>query len=153
VPWLGTIPGVDYILAGIGFGTLLAPGIGTHLHLIGFNVWMHTALGAVAGIPWNPAATEEPLLLATHLERPRIWRAHQYRTLLWSRLQPGRVFSLVSRFRLQRQPLAGWSSIAAQVALTYAATVIGLAAHQAGRPDLIRSPKRVLACSPTPGRP
>ncbi len=33
-----------------------------------------------------------------------------------------------------------------QVALTYAASVIvGLAAQQAGRPDLIRSPKRVLA--------
>ena len=30
--------------------------------------------------------------------------------------------------------------------LTYAATiVVGLAAQQAGRPDLIRSPKRVLA--------
>jgi hypothetical protein len=30
--------------------------------------------------------------------------------------------------------------------LTYAGTiVVGLAAHQAGRPDLIRSPKRVLA--------
>jgi len=36
--------------------------------------------------------------------------------------------------------------IASQVALTYAASVIvGLAAQQAGRPDLIRSPKRVLA--------
>src|SRR6266581_8915403 len=32
------------------------------------------------------------------------------------------------------------------VALTYAASVIvGLAAQQSGRPDLIRSPKRVLA--------
>jgi hypothetical protein len=40
----------------------------------------------------------------------------------------------------------GWSEIASQVALTYAASVIvGLAAQQAGRPDLIRSPKRVLA--------
>jgi len=36
--------------------------------------------------------------------------------------------------------------VASQVALTYAACVIvGLAAQQAGRPDLIRSPKRVLA--------
>ncbi len=33
-----------------------------------------------------------------------------------------------------------------RVALTYAATlVVALAAHHAGRPDLIRSPKRVLA--------
>jgi hypothetical protein len=33
-----------------------------------------------------------------------------------------------------------------QVALTYTASlIVGLAAQQAGRPDLIRSPKRVLA--------
>ena len=33
-----------------------------------------------------------------------------------------------------------------RVALTYAATVIvALIAHQADRPDLLRSPKRVLA--------
>ena len=33
-----------------------------------------------------------------------------------------------------------------QVALTYTATIIvALTAQQAGRPDLIRSPKRVLA--------
>jgi hypothetical protein len=58
----------------------------------------------------------------------------------------GRVFSLFGLFRLQRPPLAGWSAIASRVALTYAATiVIALAAQQAGRPDLIRSPKRVLA--------
>jgi hypothetical protein len=58
----------------------------------------------------------------------------------------GRVFNLFSLFRLQRPPLAGWSAIASRVALTYAATiVVGLAAQQAGRPDLLRSPKRVLA--------
>ena len=35
---------------------------------------------------------------------------------------------------------------ARQVALTYTASIlVGLAAQQAGRPDLIRSPKRVLA--------
>jgi hypothetical protein len=57
----------------------------------------------------------------------------------------GRVFSL---FRLQCPSLAGWSAIAARVALTYAALVaVGLAAQQAGRPDLIRSPKRVLVHS------
>ena len=49
-------------------------------------------------------------------------------------------------FRLQRPPLPGWSEVASQVALTYTASIIvGLAAQQAGRPDLIRSPKRVLA--------
>jgi hypothetical protein len=58
----------------------------------------------------------------------------------------GRVFSLFGHFRLQRPPLAGWSAVACRVALTAAATiVVALAAHQAGRPDLIRSPKRVLA--------
>lgn len=36
--------------------------------------------------------------------------------------------------------------MASQVALTYTASiVVALAAQQAGRPDLIRSPKRVLA--------
>src|SRR6266566_2927723 len=55
----------------------------------------------------------------------------------------GRVFLF---FHLQRPPLCGWSEMASQVALTYAASIIvGLAAQQAGRPDLIRSPKRVLA--------
>jgi hypothetical protein len=40
----------------------------------------------------------------------------------------------------------GWSEVASQVALTYTASVIvGLAAHHAGRLDLIRSPKCVLA--------
>ena len=55
----------------------------------------------------------------------------------------GRVFLF---FHLQRPPLAGWSTIARQVALTYTATIIvALAAQQAGRLDLIRSPKCVLA--------
>lgn len=55
----------------------------------------------------------------------------------------GRVFLF---FRLQRPPLCGWSAIATRVALTYMATiVVALAAQRAGRPDLIRSPKRVLA--------
>jgi len=49
-------------------------------------------------------------------------------------------------FHLQRPPLSGWSEVASQVALTYTASlVVGMAAQQADRPDLIRSPKRVLA--------
>jgi hypothetical protein len=37
-------------------------------------------------------------------------------------------------------------TVAQQFALTYAATAVaGLAAQQAGQPNLIRSPKRVLA--------
>ena len=55
----------------------------------------------------------------------------------------GRVFLF---FRLQRPPFSGWSAIVRQVALTYTAFIIvALAAWQAQRPDLIRSPKRVLA--------
>jgi hypothetical protein len=49
-------------------------------------------------------------------------------------------------FRLQRPTLTGWSSVVAQVAFTYTATIIvALAAWNAQHPDLIRSPKRVLA--------
>ncbi len=55
----------------------------------------------------------------------------------------GRVFLCL---HLQRPPLCGWSAIARQVALTYTASLsIALAAKPAGRPDLIRSPKRVFA--------
>ena len=43
-------------------------------------------------------------------------------------------------------PLCGWSDIERQIALTYAASIIvGLTAQHAGRPDLICSPKCVLA--------
>jgi len=57
----------------------------------------------------------------------------------------GRVFCF---FHLQRPPLCGWTAIARQVALTYAATwVIALVAYQAARPDLIRSPRRVASPS------
>jgi hypothetical protein len=46
----------------------------------------------------------------------------------------------------QRPPPAGWSAVTCVVALAFTATIIvALAAQQAGRPDLIRSPKRVLA--------
>jgi hypothetical protein len=49
-------------------------------------------------------------------------------------------------FHLHRPKLGGWSTLTSQVALPYTATImIALAAHSADRPDLIRSPKRVLA--------
>src|SRR5438094_468227 len=39
---------------------------------------------------------------------------------------------------LQRPPLGGWSAVTCAVALSFSATiVVALAAHQAGRPDLI----------------
>jgi len=48
--------------------------------------------------------------------------------------------------RALRPPVFGWSAVETRVALTYAAVwVIALAAWQAGRPDLIRAPRLVLA--------
>ncbi len=47
---------------------------------------------------------------------------------------------------MQRPPVFGWSAVETRVALTYAAVwVIALAAWQAGRPELMRSPRWVLA--------
>jgi hypothetical protein len=47
---------------------------------------------------------------------------------------------------MQRPPVFSWSAVEMRVALTYAAVwVIALAAWQAGRPALIRSPRLVLA--------
>ena len=53
---------------------------------------------------------------------------------------------VVRRAHRRCPPICGWSAVTSRVALTYAATVVvALAAHQAARPDLTRSPKRVLA--------
>ncbi len=102
--------------------------------------WIHTVLGAVAVVPWNPKRQKNRSRL------PPTWTAQELGKRTSIERFFGRVFSLFSLFRLQRPPLAGWSAVARRVALTYAATiVVGLAAQQAGRPDLIRSPKRVLA--------
>jgi hypothetical protein len=85
--------------------------------------------GSGRGHSLESQTTEEPLLFASHLDQVERFF--------------GRVFLF---FHLQRPPLSGWSTVARQVALTYTATIIvALAAQQAGRPDLIRSPKRVLA--------
>jgi hypothetical protein len=102
--------------------------------------WIHTQLGAVAVMPWNPKRQKNRTCL------PPTWTADELGKRSAIERFFGRVFSLFSPFRLQRPPLAGWSAVATHVALTYAATVVvGLAAHQAERPDLIRSPTRVLA--------
>ena len=102
--------------------------------------WIHTTLGAVAVVPWNPKRQKNRSCL------PPTWTADELGKRTSIERFFGRVFSLFSLFRLQRPPLAGWSTITARVALTYAATVVvGLAAQRAGRPDLVRSPKRVLA--------
>lgn len=102
--------------------------------------WIHTVLGAVAVVPWNPKRQKNRSCL------PPTWTAAELGKRTSIERFFGRVFSLFGLFRLQRPPLSGWSAVASRVALTYAATlVVALAAQQAGRPDLIRSPKRVLA--------
>jgi transposase len=99
--------------------------------------WIHAALGAVAVIPWNPKRQKNRSCLPPTWTKEELGKRSSIERFF------GRVFLF---FRLQRPPLSGWSTIARQVALTYTATIIvALAAQQADRPDLIRSPKRVLA--------
>ncbi len=99
--------------------------------------WIHETLGAVAVIPWNPKRQKNRSCL------PPTWTKEE----LGKRSGIERFFGRVLLFfRLQRPPLTGWSAIVSQVALTYTASIIvALAAWNAQRPDLIRSPKRVLA--------
>jgi hypothetical protein len=99
--------------------------------------WIHTVLHAVAVIPWNPKRQQQRDGL------PPTWTAEQ----LGRRASIERLFSRVMvYFRLQRPPVSGWSTVEIRVALTYAAVwVIALSAWKAGRPDLIRSPRLVLA--------
>jgi transposase len=104
------------------------------LRLIG---WIHQTLGAVAVIPWNPKRQKNRSCL------PPSWTKEELGKRSGIERFFGRVFLF---FRLQRPPITGWSSVVFQVALTYTASIIvGLAAWNAHRPDLIRSPKRVLA--------
>jgi transposase len=99
--------------------------------------WIHTVLGAHAVIPWNPKRQKQRDGL------PPTWTAQE----LGKRTSIERFFGRVLVFfRLQRPPVFGWSAVETRVAHTYAAVwVIALAAWQAGRPDLIRSPRLVLA--------
>jgi transposase len=99
--------------------------------------WIHGVLGAVAVIPWNPKNQKKRSCVPPTWTKEELGKRSSIERFF------GRVFLF---FHLQRPPLCGWSEIASQVALTYAASVIvGLAAQHAHRPDLIRSPKRVLA--------
>jgi hypothetical protein len=99
--------------------------------------WIHTTLHAVAVVPWNPKRQQNRSCLPPTWTKAELGKRSSIERFF------GRVFLF---FHLQRPPLCGWSIIARQVALTYTATIIvGLAAQSAGRPDLIRSPKRVLA--------
>jgi hypothetical protein len=99
--------------------------------------WIHTVLGAAAVIPWTPKRQKRRDGL------PPTWTAAE----LGKRTSIERFFGrILVFFRLQRPPVFGWSAGEMRVALTYAAVwVIALAAWQAGRPALIRSPRLVLA--------
>jgi transposase len=99
--------------------------------------WIHTVLGAQAVIPWNPKRQRRRDGL------PPTWTAEE----LGKRASIARFFGrALVFFRLQRPPVFGWSAVETRVALTYASVwVIALAAWQAGRPALIRSPRLVLA--------
>jgi hypothetical protein len=56
------------------------------------------------------------------------------------------AFVYVAGAGLRGAGRAGWTAIETRVALPYAAVwVVALTAWQAGRPDLIRSPRLVLA--------
>jgi transposase len=99
--------------------------------------WIQSALGAVAVVPWNPKRQKNRSCLPPTWTKDELGKRSSIERFF------GRVFLF---FHLQRSPLCGWSAIERQVALTYTASIIiALAAQQAGRPDLIRSPKRVLA--------
>jgi hypothetical protein len=99
--------------------------------------WIHTAVGAVAVIPWNPKRQKRRDGL------PPTWTAGELGKRASIERFFGRVFIF---FRLQRPPHFGWSAVETRVALTYAAGwVIALAAYQAGRQSFIRSPRLVLA--------
>jgi Transposase DDE domain len=99
--------------------------------------WIHIVLAARAVIPWNPKRQKRRDGL------PPTWTAAE----LGKRTSIERFFGRVLiLFRVQRPPVFGWSAVETRVALTYAAVwVIALAAWQASRPDLIRSPRLVLA--------
>jgi transposase len=99
--------------------------------------WIHTTLGAVAVIPFNPKRTKDCSRLAPTWTSAELAKRRAIERFF------GRLFRV---FPLQRPPLAGWTALTQAVALTCTATIIvALAAQQAGRPDLIRSPQRVLA--------
>lgn len=99
--------------------------------------WLHTALGAIAVVPWNPKRQKNRDCLPPTWTRAELGKRGGIERFF------GRVFPF---FGLQRPPVVGWTAVVQRVALTYTATiVVALAAQQAGRPDLIRAPKRVLA--------
>jgi hypothetical protein len=101
------------------------------------SAWRLTVRQARAVIPWNPPSAQP----CTGVPAP--WSAEEVGTRSSSERLVGRV---VVCGRLQRAAVLGWSAVETRVALTAAADGgITRAAWQAGRPELIRSPRLVLA--------
>jgi hypothetical protein len=93
--------------------------------------WIHSVLGTVAVVPWNPKRQKNRSCLPPTLTADELGKRCSIERFF------GRVFLF---FHLQRPPLCGWTAIVSQVALTYTATIlVALAPEPAGRPDLIRS--------------
>jgi hypothetical protein len=63
--------------------------------------WIHTTLGAVAVVPWNPKRQKNRSQL------PPTWTADDLGKRSGIERFFGRVFSLFSLFRVQRPPLPG----------------------------------------------
>jgi hypothetical protein len=102
------------------------------LHLI---VWIHTVLGAVAVVAFNPK---------NRSCLPPTWTGEELGKR--SAIERFGCLAFFSFFISNALPCVVGPRSRDLVALTYAASVIvGLAAQQAGRPDLIRSLKRVFA--------
>src|SRR5205085_1007305 len=77
--------------------------------------WIHRVLGAVAVVPWNPKNQKNRSCLPPTWTKEELGKRSSIERFF------GRVFLF---FHLQRPPLCGWSEMASQVALTYAASVI-----------------------------
>jgi hypothetical protein len=98
---------------------------------------MHAVIGEVAVIAWNPKNQKNRFCLTS------TWMRNE----LGKRTCIERFFGRVSLFfHLQRPPLCDWCEATSQAALTCIASVlVGLLVQAASPPDLIRSPKHVLA--------
>ncbi len=82
--------------------------------------WIHTVLGAVTVIPWNPKRQRNRSCL------PPTWTAEELGKRTSIERFFGRVFLF---FRLQRPPLCGWTAVATRVALMYPFKKVGSSHH------------------------
>ena len=91
--------------------------------------WIHTTLGAVAVIPWNPKRQKNRTCL------PPTWTAEELGKRPASNASSGASSRSLAPSACSARRSSGWTAVETRVALTYAATlVVGLAAHQAAVP-------------------